>query len=171
MIRSVASWGPSRHADLTRRSVLVVGLGSVGLDIAVPLAATGITRLGLMDFDTIKLRNLDRLLGATARDVCLRRSKLDLAQRLAAQRHRGLPVIHGSDLSICEPDGLPDALDHNLIICCVDRPWPRAVLNRLAYSDLVPVIDGGIAIDTLADGTGMRNATWRSHVRTPADPA
>jgi hypothetical protein len=45
MVRSVASWGPRRHSDLTGRSVLVIGLGSVGLDVAIRLAATGVTRL------------------------------------------------------------------------------------------------------------------------------
>lgn len=44
--RSVTCWGPEVHADLTRRSVLVVGLGSVGLDVALRLAATGVARLG-----------------------------------------------------------------------------------------------------------------------------
>ncbi len=71
MVRSVASWGPSRHSDLVRRSVLVVGLGSVGLDVAVRLAASGLTRVGLMDFDTIKPHNLDRLIGATRSDRCV----------------------------------------------------------------------------------------------------
>jgi hypothetical protein len=103
MIRSVATWGPARHADLTRRSVLVVGLGSVGLDIAVQLAATGVTHLGLMDFDTIKPHNLDRLIGATATDAWLRRSKLALARRLASENATAAsPVIEGFDLSICD---------------------------------------------------------------------
>jgi hypothetical protein len=171
MARSVASWGPSRHSDLVRRSVMVVGLGSVGLDIAVRLAATGVTRVGLMDFDTIKLHNLDRLIGATPTDAWLRRSKLHLARRLANENATAAaPLIEGFDLSICEPDGLTVALDFDQIICCVDRPWPRAVLNLLAYRDFIPVIDGGIAIGAFSDGSGMRNATWRSHVLYPGRP-
>jgi molybdopterin-synthase adenylyltransferase len=171
IIRSVASWGPLRHADLTRRSVLVVGLGSVGLDVAVRLAAAGVTSLGLMDFDTIKPHNLDRLIGATEADAWLHRSKLDLSRRLVTQNATALSAsVHDFDLSICEPDGLAAALDFDQIICCVDRPWPRAVLNLLAYRDYIPVIDGGIAIDVFGDGSGMRNATWRSHVIYPGRP-
>ena len=171
MVRSVASWGSRRHSDLTRRSVLVVGLGSVGLDVAVRLAATGVTRLGMMDFDTIKIHNLDRLIGATATDAWLRRSKLDLARRLASENATAAePAFRWFDLSICEPHGLAAALDYDQIICCVDRPWPRAVLNLLAYRDYIPVIDGGIGIDVFADGSGMRNATWRSHVLYPGRP-
>jgi hypothetical protein len=163
--------GPRRHADLTRRSVLVVGLGSVGLDIAVRLAAAGVTSLGLMDFDTIKPHNLDRLIGATAADAWLHRSKLDLSRRLVTQNATAVSAsVHDFDLSICEPDGLAAALDFDQIICCVDRPWPRAVLNLLAYRDYIPVIDGGIAIDVFGDGSGMRNATWRSHVIYPGRP-
>ncbi|WP_370501318.1 ThiF family adenylyltransferase [Mycolicibacterium sp. jd] len=170
-IRSVASWGARRHADVARRSVLIVGLGSVGLDVAVRLAATGLTRIGLMDYDTVEAHNLDRLIGATAIDVWLRRSKIEVARRLVIDNATSPAItVDAWDLSVCEPQGWAAARDFDEIVCAVDRPWPRAVLNLLAYADYIPVIDGGIAIDTFEDGTGMRNATWRSHVLRPGRP-
>ena len=166
----MSAWGEQCQADLARRRVLVVGAGSVGLDVAVRLAASGLCYLTVMDFDVVEPRNLDRLLGATFRDARLKRPKIHVARRAASAAATAItPRIDVSDLSICEPDGLLHALDHDLIFCCVDRPWPRAVLNALAYTDLIPVIDGGIAIDTFGDGT-LRNATWRSHVVRPGRP-
>jgi molybdopterin-synthase adenylyltransferase len=168
--RTVTAWGDAVQADLVRRRILVIGAGSVGLDVALRLVASGLVNVTVMDFDLVEERNLDRLVGATSRDVTLRRTKVHVASREAHRNATAArPRIRISDLSICEPDGLLEALDHDLIFCCVDRPWPRAVLNSLAYSDLVPVIDGGIAIDTHPNGT-MRNATWRSHVVRPGRP-
>jgi molybdopterin-synthase adenylyltransferase len=169
--RSASCWGPNVHADLTRRKVLVVGAGSVGLDVALRLAATGMNTVGVMDFDSVEAGNLDRLIGASSIDAALGRAKVNLARRLmlAAATTRN-PTFEFYEHSLCEPDGLAIALDYDLIICCVDRPWARAVLNEIAYTDLVPVIDGGIAIDVFDDGHGMRNATWRSHVIRPGRP-
>jgi molybdopterin-synthase adenylyltransferase len=168
--RTVSAWGESVQADLARRRVLVVGLGSVGLDVALRLAASGLVHVTLMDFDLVEAHNLDRLVGATRRDVTLRRPKAHVARREALRNATATdPNIRVSQFSICEPAGLAVALDHDLIFSCVDRPWPRAVLNSLAFTDLIPVIDGGIAIDTHVNG-GMRNATWRSHVVRPGRP-
>lgn len=169
--RTVSCWGESAHADLTRRRVLVVGAGSVGMDVAVRLAATGMVFIGVMDFDEVKVHNLDRLIGATRLDAALARSKLEVARRLMSQAGTSRkPAYEFHEYSICEPEGLAAALDYDLIVCCVDRPWARAVLNQIAYSDLIPVIDGGIAIDVFEDGAGMRGATWRSHVVRPGRP-
>ena len=169
-LRTVSAWGEQCQADLVRRRILVVGAGSVGLDVVVRLAASGLYHITVMDFDTVQYHNLDRLIGAKPRDARLMRPKTFVAQReatgAATAEKAGVEV---SDLSICEPEGLQLALDHDLIFSCVDRPWPRAVLNALAYSDFIPVIDGGIGIDTFDDGR-MRNATWRSHAIRPLRP-
>lgn len=169
-VRTVSSWGNESQANLARLKILVVGAGSVGLDVAVRLAAAGLCQLTIMDFDVVEVHNLDRLIGAGSRDAFLRRPKIHVAQRETVKASTAKDFsIKVSDRSICEPDGLKLALDHDLIFSCVDRPWPRNVLNTIAYTDLIPVIDGGIAIDTFEDGA-MRNATWRSHVIHPQRP-
>lgn len=169
--RSVSCWGPETHADLVRRKVLIVGVGSVGLDIATRLAATGMLRVGVMDFDKVEPRNLDRLIGATPADAAYGRTKLYVARRaMQIATTAKAPTFSFHEYSVCEPEGLAIALDYDVIISCVDRPWPRVVLNQIAYTDLVPVIDGGISIDVFEDGQGMRNATWRSHVIRPGRP-
>ena len=166
-LRTVSCWGEEHQANLARRRVLIVGLGSVGLDVAVRLAATGLIDVGLMDFDVVEPINLDRLIGATRRDARLRRPKIDVARRvMLGNATAARPQFSLHRFSACEPEGFRHVLDYDVVFSCVDRPWPRAVLNGLAYTDLIPVIDGGVAIDHMPTG-GMRNATWRSHVVGP----
>ncbi|QHE73615.1 ThiF family adenylyltransferase [Rhodococcus sp. WAY2] len=168
--RTISAWGESRHRDITRMRILVVGVGSVGLDVAQRLAATGLAEIGVMDHDRIHEVNRDRMIGATRRDVRLHRRKVDVAARLARRAATARRfVVHTHHANICTPEGRAAALDYDLIFSCVDRPWPRAVLNTLAYADLIPVIDGGIAIDTFDDGA-MRAATRRSQTATPGRP-
>ena len=169
-VRTVSAWGEAMQADLARLRVLVVGVGTVGLDLAIRLVQAGVQDVSVMDFDTVEEVNLDRLLTATRIDTALFRSKIHVALRaMRAAATAVTPVLTGYDLSICEPQGQRAALDYDVIFSCVDRPWARAVLNQLAYSDLIPVIDGGLAVEPFPD-RGMRNATWRARVITPDRP-
>lgn len=162
-IRTISSWGKKTQANLARQKILIVGAGSVGLDLAVRLAATGMKNISVMDYDIVEPHNLDRLIGATPKDVLLCRQKIHIAKREILKSTTAFsPSIHISDYSVCEEQGFKQALDSDLVFSCVDRPWPRMVLNNLAYTDLIPVIDGGINISTGKDGK-MLSTTWRSH--------
>lgn len=165
-LRTVSAWGQATQDDLARLHVGVVGCGSVGMLVVEALARTGIQRLSLFDFDTVEEVNLDRLLHATIRDVRLHRAKARLAARTArraatATHFRATPY----ELSVVEPAGFAAAADCDVIFSCVDRPWPRAVLNLLACTHLIPVVDGGIAVD--ARGGRLRGAEWRAHIAAP----
>ena len=74
--RTISSWGAQCQSDLARRGVLVVGIGSVGMDVAVRLAASGLCHITLMDFDIVQEHNLDRLIGAKRKDAELKRPKV-----------------------------------------------------------------------------------------------
>lgn len=168
--RTIDSWGAAVQADVARMRILVVGAGSVGLDVAARLAATGVRDLTIVDPDVVKPHNLDRMIGASPVDAVVGTPKVDVARRLTKRastaRHATITSVA---LDLASREGERVALDHDIILCCVDRPLPRAVLNQIAYADLIPVIDGGIAIDTFEDGR-MRNATWRAHVIRPGRP-
>jgi molybdopterin-synthase adenylyltransferase len=166
--RTVSAWGPSRQAQLSRLTVGVVGAGSVGAPVAEALARMGIARIRLLDFDSVRPHNLDRLLHATTADAAQNRSKVyvlsaALRNSATADDFRCEPM----EWSVVEEEGYRAALDCDVLFSCVDRPWPRSVLNFIAYGHLIPVIDGGIQLETQPGNRGLRRADWRAHVAAP----
>lgn len=168
LTRTLSAWGDEAQAHLARLRIGVVGAGSVGALVAEALARTGVARIRLIDFDTVEAVNLDRLLHTTMRDVFLARSKVEALSR--GGLHRGAtathPHIEPFECSVVEEDGFRAALDCDILFFCVDRPWPRYVLNLIAYAHLIPVVDGGIAVERTKRRT-LRGANWKAHVAAP----
>jgi hypothetical protein len=167
LARTISAWGPEAQADLARLKVGVVGAGSVGAIVAEALARTGVEDLLLLDFDTVKTVNLDRLLHARKRDAALARSKVEVLRRaLARSATAASPRIEALEYSVLEEEGLRAALDCDVIFSCVDRPGPRLILNTVAYAHLIPVVDGGARVET-PGGQRLQAADWRAHVAAP----
>jgi len=165
-VATVSVWGDVNQADLVRARVAIVGLGSVGSLVAEGLARMGASDLVFIDHDRIEERNLDRTAGARAHDAVIKRLKVKVADRnfRTVATASSLTVLQ-VPYSLLTETGLKAALDADVIFSCVDRPWPRHVLNAMAYNDLIPVIDGGIY--ALVDGDAFVHANWRIHTVGP----
>lgn len=146
-LRTVSVWGEQRQADLARMKVGIVGVGSVGSAVADILARMGVCQIVILDYDRVKPHNLDRMPGVTSSDIGM--SKTDVVARnvkLAATGTRF--TCEKYEHSVVEEEGFRKALDCDVLFSCVDRPWPRQVLNHLSYTSLIPVIDGGVSFRT-----------------------
>ena len=103
---------------LKASSVLIVGAGGLGSPLALYLAAAGVGRIGLVDFDRVEATNLQRqiLYG----DSSVGRSKLDVARerledlnpRIEIETHEGrLESVNALDL-IARYDVVADGTDN-----------------------------------------------------------
>lgn len=151
--RQELALGARGQGQLRRLRVGVVGLGGIGSLVSMQLAHLGVDELVLLDSDIVEASNLSRVVGAKKGDVG-QTSKVDVAARYArgvglvrrVESHREfIAAAHEALLASCD-----------IVVSCVDRHTPRALLNRLAYRHLVPVIDLGTAfrVDALGDVVG-----------------
>lgn len=161
-LRTISAWGNATQENISRLRIGVVGLGSVGSIVAEILARTGIAHFTLIDFDTVEAKNLDRLTNVFESDIgrAKVRAISDGIKRSASSPN---VIIDTHEYSICEKEGYEAALNCDVLISCVDRPWPRQVLNFIAYAHLIPVIDGGILVRTNGQNTILKGADWKAH--------
>ena len=126
--------------------------------VAEALARIGVEHLVLVDADRVKTHNLDRLLYAGEADVG--RLKVELAadglRRSATAARLRIEAIAGW---IQQEGSYRAVLDCDVLFSCVDRPLPKDLLNHIAYAHCIPVVFGGVFVDTKRDGT-LGQAAW-----------
>lgn len=166
-VATISVWGQDAQDDLARTHVGIIGLGSVGSIIAEALSRTGVRQTTLVDPDLIEERNLDRTLGAYPPDATAKAQKVAVSKRLVDQSHTSQGFrAEAMAAAVQSQEGLAKALDCDVLISCVDRPYPRHVLNVIAYAHLIPVVDGGI-LARVAEGGRLLHADWRVHTVGP----
>lgn len=145
--RQELALGARGQARLRRLRVAIVGLGGIGSLVSMQLAHLGVGELVLIDGDIIEASNLSRIAGATTQDIG--KLKVEVAARYAQAVGFSRVEILAQDLS---PDFEHVLAGCDLVMSCVDRQSPRAVLNRSAYRYYVPVIDLGTVFRVDANG-------------------
>ena len=163
--RTVDTWGEACQRNLARLRIGIVGVGSVGCMVAEALARMGIANILLVDPDNVETHNLDRLLYAAQGDVGT--SKVDLAAKHLARSATAANFrVETHARPIQDANAYRAALDCDVLVSAVDRPLPKDLLNRVAYTHCIPVISGGVYVDNKADGT-LGQAAWSVAVIGP----
>ena len=164
--RTVESWGEEKHRIVEGIRIGVVGVGSVGSIVTEGLARIGVRELVLIDHDVVEEHNLDRLLNAGVRDIG--RAKTDVAEA-AARRGSSADAIEILNIrrKVQHEAAYAAARDCDIIVCCVDSPVARDVVNRIAFRDGIPVVDGGVEIRKAPSTGNMSAARWKAHVVNP----
>ena len=162
--RTLDCWGLQAQERLARTHICVVGAGSVGSMVLESLTRTGIEQITIIDDDVVELHNLDRLAYADRWSVGFGKAELaaEYLRRIATASRF---TVHAVPLSIRTEQAYCFAADADLIISCVDNAEARDVLNHIAYSNCLPLIDGGVLVDS-PEGR-LISAKWRVHLVGP----
>jgi tRNA A37 threonylcarbamoyladenosine dehydratase len=163
-IRTQRLLGEERFQLLQSKMVTVVGLGAVGGYVVEGLVRAGVSRLRVVDFDTIQPSNLNRQIFAL--ETTLGRPKNEVARErvLAINsdcRIEALQLFAGDDTidQILDPE--PD-----LLIDAIDSLNPKTQLLHEAYLRKIPTISSmGAALRT--DPTLIRSGDLFSSSNCP----
>ncbi len=124
---------------LRRSRVLVVGLGGLGSPVAMYLAAAGVGRLVLADFDAVDLSNLQRQIMHTTDRIGI--PKADSAQTALAALNPEVELV--TVKRSLTPDTLPDLVnDVDLVVDGSDNFTTRFAVNAACVAACRPLVSG-----------------------------
>ena len=138
MLPEIGAEGQKRLAE---SRVLVVGAGGLGSPVCLYLAAAGIGTIGIADFDTVDLSNLQRQV--LYRECDVGRPKAEAAAERLLERNSRLMVE-------CCPEGLTEEnadsmiSRYDVIVDATDNFHTRYLLNDAAVRQGKPVVYGAI---------------------------
>jgi hypothetical protein len=135
--------GPDAQERIEHTVVGIVGLGGGGSHIVQQLAHIGFQHYVLYDPDRVEESNLNRMVGATERDMLVARRKVKVALRLI----RGLQPKALIETYAKQWQEEPLALRKcDLIFGCIDGLGNRRDLEATARRYLIPYIDIGLDV-------------------------
>lgn len=135
--------GPSGQRKIMESSVLIIGAGGLGSPIAVYLALAGIGKIGVVDFDTVDISNLQRQILHQNADIG--KSKAISAKETINAYNPDVevvtyqvPITSDNAFEIIEP--------YDYVINGADNFAARYLVNDACHFLKKPLIDGSILL-------------------------
>jgi adenylyltransferase/sulfurtransferase len=135
--------GPAGQRKLMDAKVLMIGAGGLGSPVAIYLALAGVGTLGLVDFDTVDLSNLQRQLLHQTEDVG--RPKVESARdTLRAYNPNVKMVAH--EAPITSDNAFEIISQYDIVVNGADNFQARYLVNDACYLLKKPLVDGSILL-------------------------
>ena len=118
--------GPEGQLRLKRSSVLVVGLGGLGVPAAVYVASAGVGRVGVVDSDSVELSNLQRQFIFSNAD--LGRGKVDAAEEKLSLLNPEIRVVPHA-VRLDSGNAMEVIREYDVVIDATDNLPSRYLIN------------------------------------------
>ena len=135
--------GPQGQRKLRAAKVLVVGAGGLGGPVALYLALAGVGTIGITEFDTVDLSNLQRQVLHQTADVG--RPKLVSAQETIAAYNPHVEVI-GHPMPITSDNAMQIIPRYDVVVNGADNFATRYLVNDACYLAGKTLVDGAILL-------------------------
>ncbi len=153
VLREIGGVGQAR---LAKARVLVVGAGGLGSPVILYLAAAGVGTIGIVDFDTVSLSNLQRQIAHRTADVG--RRKTDSARDAAAAINPGVR-IEPHDVRLTPDNALALIGAYDIVADGSDNFATRFLINDACFFAKTTLVSAAV---TEFDG---QLSTYKAHER------
>lgn len=141
--RQILLFGEEGQQTIRSSRVGIVGAGGTGSVVFEMVLRLGVGEITIVDPDRVSSSNLSRILGSARHDVG--RPKVEVLAAWASNVNPSVRV-RASQGSITDSATALGLRDVDVIFCCTDNHWSRAVLNQFSYQYLIPTIDMGVQL-------------------------
>lgn len=153
----------ARQTDLVPRNelmtthVTIVGVGAIGRQVALQLAAIGVPQLTLVDFDRVDLTNVTTQGYRTA----------DIGQlKVQATAQAIQELDNATTVSLVVDRFRPRYFTDGAVFCCVDSISARSAIWRSVHETCTCWIDGRMLGEVIRVLTAVNNADHRAYEAT-----
>ncbi|WNY24938.1 HesA/MoeB/ThiF family protein [Methanolapillus millepedarum] len=139
--RQLPLFGESGQKALSKATVFVAGAGGLGSPVATYLAAAGVGKIILLDFDAVDETNLNRQFLHHEKDIG-RQKAISGSEKLSSQN----PYV--TTLPVCEkltPENVAELAEGaGIIVDALDNDETRRILAEFAYRNELPYFHAGV---------------------------
>lgn len=132
-------FGVQGQLKLLQSRVLVIGAGGIGSAVLLYLAASGIGRMTIVDFDEVDISNLHRQVIHKSYDVGMNKAESARNAVLALNPSIQCNIIR---MPVTSSNALELVMEHDCVVDASDNPQTRYLINDACVIGNKPLVSG-----------------------------